>query len=54
MVTSSSSQTGLIIKQIVVEVVADKKKQGQERLPLQATKEVKKFIDIEFAMELNA
>ena len=52
--TSSSSQTGLIIKQIVVEVVADKKKQGQGQLPLQLTKEVQKFIDIEFAMELNA
>ena len=42
------------MKQIVVEVVADKKKQGQERLRLQATKEVKKFSDVEFAMELNA
>ena len=52
--TSSSSRVGLIINQIVVEVVADKEKQGQGQLPLQATKEVKKFIDIEFAMELNA
>ena len=42
------------MKQIVVEVVADKEKQGQGQLRLQPTKEVKKFIDIEFAMDLNA
>ena len=52
--SSSCSRVGLIIKQMVVEVLADKEKQGQGQLPLQLTKEVQKFIDIEFAMELNA